>query len=431
MPNAAPDSLWFRTTSESRSWRALEGDVSADVVVIGGGFTGVSAAYHLAARGVSVVLLEARTIGFGGSGRNVGLVNAGLWTPPDAVEAKLGQADGSALNAALAAGPDLVFDLIGTNQIRCEAVRSGTLHCAHSAAGQRELQARHAQQVVRSAPVRLLDATETASRTGSAAFHGALWDGRAGTIQPLAYVQGLARAAELRGARIHEGSAVTAMRRAGDHWHVLAAGGSVRAARLIQATNAYVTEGVPDNPIIPTHFFQLATAPLPVRLRRAILAGGEGCWDTALIMSSFRLDAAGRMIFGALGNLDGPGGHAHRRWARRKLWALFPQLSGIPFECAWTGRIAMTSTYLPRVQSLGEGAVTLFGYSGRGIGPGTVLGRAAADWATDTGGFPMPVTPPIPEARAALKAAWYETGAVLTHLTGARLPVRPNKSLSQ
>lgn len=148
-------------------------------------------------------------------------------------------------------------------------------------------------------------------------------------------------------------------------------------------------------------------------------------------MSSFRLDAADRMIFGALGNLDGPGGHAHRRWARRKLWALFPQLSGIPFECEWTGRIAMTSTYLPRVQSLGEGAVTLFGYSGRGIAPGTVFGRAAADWATDTGGFPVPVTPPIPEARAALKAAWYETGAVLTHLTDARLPVRPNKSLSQ
>lgn len=431
MDHPAPDSLWRRTTGESRSWPALKGDVTADVVVIGGGFTGVSAAFHLAARGISVVLLEARTIGSGGSGRNVGLVNAGLWTPPDEVEGKLGQAEGAALNAVLAAGPDLVFDLIETNQIRCEAVRSGTLHCAHSVAGLRDLQARHAQQIARGASVRLLDGAETARRTGSPAFHGALWDRRAGTIQPLAYVQGLARAAGMRGALIHEGSAVTGMRRAGDHWQVHSARGSVRAARLIQATNAYATEGVPDNPIIPTHFFQLATAPLPVRLRRAILPGGEGCWDTALIMSSFRLDAAGRMIFGALGNLDGPGGHAHRRWARRKLWALFPQLSGIPFECEWTGRIAMTSTYLPRVQSLGEGAVTLFGYSGRGIAPGTVFGRAAADWATDTGGFPVPVTPPISEARAALKAAWYETGAVLTHLTDARLPVRPNKSLSQ
>lgn len=277
MDHPAPDSLWRRTTRESRAWPALEGDVTADVVVIGGGFTGVSAAFHLAARGVSVVLLEARTIGFGGSGRNVGLVNAGLWTPPDEVEGKLGQPEGAALNAVLAAGPDLVFDLIETNQIRCEAVRSGTLHCAHSVAGLRDLQARHAQQIARAAPVRLLDGAETARRTGSPAFHGALWDGRAGTIQPLAYVQGLARSAGMRGALIHEGSAVTGMRRAGDHWQVHSARGSVRAARLIQATNAYATEGVPDNPIIPTHFFQLATAPLPVRLRRAILPGGEGC----------------------------------------------------------------------------------------------------------------------------------------------------------
>ncbi|MFN4099490.1 MAG: NAD(P)/FAD-dependent oxidoreductase [Pararhodobacter sp.] len=427
----APDSLWRRTNGESRSWPALESDVTADVVVIGGGFTGVSAAFHLAARGVSVVLLEARTIGFGGSGRNVGLVNAGLWTPPDTVEGKLGPVEGAALNTMLAAGPDLVFELIETNQIRCEAVRSGTLHCAHSAAGLRDLQLRHAQQVARGAPVRLLDGAETARRTGSPAFHGALWDGRAGTIQPLAYVQGLARSAETRGARLFEDSAVTGMRQAGDDWQVTTAGGSVRAARLIQATNAYASGGVPDNPIIPTHYFQLATAPLPARLRRDILAGGEGCWDTALIMSSFRMDAAGRMILGALGNLDGPGGHAHRQWARRKLWALFPQLAGLRFECEWTGRIAMTSTYLPRVQSLGEAGVTIFGYSGRGIAPGTVFGRAAADWATEAGDFPVPVTPPIPEAHATLKAAWYETGAVLTHLADARLPARPNMSPSQ
>lgn len=189
MSRPAPDSLWRHTTQEARSWPALEGDVTADVVVIGGGFTGVSAAWHLAARGASVVLLEAATVGFGGSGRNVGLVNAGLWTPPDGVEEKLGAAAGAALNDMLAEGPQLVFDLIEAQQIRCEAVRGGTLHCAHSAAGFRDLQARHAQQEARGAPVKLLDAAETARRTGSPAYHGALWDGRAGTIQPLAYVQ--------------------------------------------------------------------------------------------------------------------------------------------------------------------------------------------------------------------------------------------------
>ncbi|MCR8723768.1 NAD(P)/FAD-dependent oxidoreductase [Frigidibacter sp. ROC022] len=421
MPANPPDSLWQRTTPESRSYPALDGAVSADVAIIGGGFTGVSAAYHLAVQGVSVVLLEAVTVGFGGSGRNVGLVNAGLWTPPDAVEEKLGQEVGAELNRALAAGPELVFDLIESQQINCEATRCGTLHCAHSAAGLRDLERRAAQQWARGAPVRLLDAEETARRTGSPAFHGALWDARAGTIQPLAYVQGLARAAAAQGARLHERSAVTGMVRDGDHWRLRTAGGEVRAARLIQATNAYGSDGVPANPVTLAHYFQLATAPLPRSLLRGILAGGEGCWDTALIMSSFRLDRAGRMIFGALGNLDGAGGRAHRGWARRKLAALFPQLAGVPFEQDWTGRIAMTSTYLPRVQALGEGAVSIFGYSGRGISPGTVFGRAAADWATGRGGFPVPVLPAGPGPRNPLKALYCETGAVLTHLADARL----------
>ncbi|BBU59308.1 hypothetical protein KU6B_55730 (plasmid) [Mameliella alba] len=104
MSDAALDNLWSRTAAERHQWSPLSGAIEVDVVVIGGGFTGVSAAYHLAAAGASVALLEARSIGYGGSGRNVGLVNAGLWTPPDQVEEKLGQTAGAALNATLAEG---------------------------------------------------------------------------------------------------------------------------------------------------------------------------------------------------------------------------------------------------------------------------------------------------------------------------------------
>lgn len=424
MTQSAPghhvESLWQRTTREGQPFAPLDGTVAADAVVIGGGYTGVSAAYHLALGGASVCLLDAATIGFGGSGRNVGLVNAGLWTPPDGVEARLGKEDGAKLNEVLAEGPQLVFDLIETQQIRCEVVRNGTLHCAHSASGFRDLQDRHAQQVARDAPVELLDATQTARRTGSQAFHGALWDRRAGTVQPLAYVQGLARAAVALGAQVFEKSPVSRITRDGDSWLVETAAGRVRATRLIQATNAYGDDGVTANPFIASYYFQLATAPLPEALRRDILAGGEGCWDTALIMSSFRLDAAGRLILGALGNLDGPGAATHLAWARRKLVNLLPQLRDVPFEVSWTGRIAMTSTYLPRVQSLGAGAVSIFGYSGRGISPGTVFGKAAAAWATGAGEFPVAITDPAPEAAAAAKSAYYETGAILTHLVGAR-----------
>jgi len=415
-----PVSLWSDTAPDRTRYAPLRESITVDVVVIGGGFTGVSAACHLAAGGASVALLEARSIGFGGSGRNVGLVNAGLWTPPDEVEKKLGKTVGGRLNALLADGPATVFDLIETHQIRCEAVRQGTLHCAHAPAGLRDLETRFAQQQARGAPVRLLDAAETARRTGSSAYCGALWDGRAGTIQPLAYVQGLARAAQGQGARIFEETSALGMTETADGWTVRTAEGEVRAARLIQATNAYGVDAAGDNAIIPAHFFQLATAPLPDDLRQSLLSGGEGCWDTAMVMSAFRLDRAGRMIFGALGNLDGAGGALHRGWAARKLARLFPQLAGIPFEQEWTGRIAMTGSHLPRIERRGKTGISIFGYSGRGIAPGTLFGRAAANWVLGTGDLPLPVGDLQTEPFAAPRSLYYETGATLTHLTDGR-----------
>lgn len=414
------NSLWSDTAPVTPEWAPLDESITAEVVIIGGGFTGVSAAYHLASNGVSVVLLEANTIGHGGSGRNVGLVNAGLWTPPDQVEEKIGQAAGRHLNAELASAPDLVFNLITDLQIRCEATRQGTLHCAHSAAGLQDLEARFAQQVARDAPVKLLDAAETARRTGTEAYHGALWDARAGTIQPLAYVQGLAQAAAAQGALIFEHSSAIEVQQTGVDWRIRTERGTVNAARLIQATNAYGCDGAAENAIVPTHYFQLATAPLPSTLRDEILHGGEGCWDTALIMSSFRMDAAGRMVFGGLGDLNGFGCGAHKAWARRSLAALFPKLADTPFVQSWTGRIAMTSNYLPRVEHRGTNGVSIFGYSGRGIGPGTLFGRAAARWAMEQGAFPVAIAEPKRERNAVAKSIYFETGATLSHLIKAR-----------
>lgn len=415
-----PDSLWADTAPPVPGWAPLTGAIHVDVAIVGGGFTGVSAAYHLAQGGASVALLEANTIGFGGSGRNVGLVNAGLWTPPDQVEEKIGLEAGQRLNADLATGPELVFELIEKAQIRCEATRQGTLHCAHSASGLRDLEARCAQQQARGAPVQLLDADETTRRTGCNAYFGALWDGRAGTIQPLAYVQGLARAASAQGAQIFERSCVVEMSETDAGWHLRTAQGSVHADRLIQATNAYGTGAATDNALVPAHYFQLATAPLPQDLRATILGGGEGCWDTALIMSSFRLDQAGRMIFGALGNLGGLGGPLHRGWAARKMTQLFPQLKGIAFQQEWTGRIAMTNTYLPRIEQRGQSGVSIFGYSGRGIAPGTLFGKRVAEWMLGTGQLPLAITPPQPEHYAKAKGLYYEAGAALTHFTNGR-----------
>ncbi|HOV03134.1 MAG TPA: FAD-binding oxidoreductase [Kaistiaceae bacterium] len=420
------DNLWRATGGAPIEASPLEGDVEADVAVIGGGYAGLSAALRLAEGGAKVRLLEAAAIGHGGSGRNVGLVNAGLWTPPDEVEAVLGAETGRRLNAILAAGPALVFDLIERHGIACEARRAGTLHLAHSAAGLEDLEKRLSQQQARGAPVELLDAAETRRRTGTRAYRGALLDRRAGTIQPLGYARGVARAAIAAGAVIHEETPVRGWRHDGGRWRIETPGGTVSAGRMIVATNAYRSEPADPHPAFTTlNYFQLATEPLPPGLGGSILAGGEGCWDTAMVMTSFRRDAAGRLIIGAIGALAGVGEAAHRAWAARKLAALFPALAGSRFGHAWFGRIAMPADHMPKVARLGPGAVALFGYSGRGISPGTVFGKAAAEWAIggDEAAFPVPPGPLGREAFARLKAHYYEAGAALTHLVAARTGV--------
>lgn len=395
-----------------------------DLAVIGGGFTGCAAALEAARAGAMVAVLEAETVGHGGSGRNVGLVNAGLWLPPETVKATLGAKAGGRLIAALAAAPDRVFDVIAREGIDCEAVRAGTLHLAHAPSGRRDLEARLAQGRALGAPLSLLEAEETARRTGSGAFAAALFDPRAGTIQPLAYVRGLARAALRAGAVLHEGTPVRALERRGDHWHLATPEGGVRARAVLVATNAYHLGPLaalrPD--FVAVHYGQCATDPLPPALRREILPGGEGCWDTALVMSSFRMDRAGRLILGGIGDFTGAGGTIHRDWAARKMAALFPALAGLPFRHGWSGRIAMTSDHIPKVVAFGPDALCCFGYSGRGIGPGTVFGTEAARALLGGGVAGLPLAPVAMhrERVPALRAAGVEAGACLAHAAGAR-----------
>lgn len=414
--------LWHDTLENQFESSELKGNIATDVVIIGGGFTGLSAALHMSQQGVSVCIIEANTIGFGGSGRNVGYVNAGLWTPPDEVEAKLGKEIGSRLNTLLADGPQTVFDLIEHHQIQCGATRQATMHCSENASGLRDLKRRFEQQISRGAPVKLLSHEETAKRTGSQKIMGALWDPRAGTIQPLAYAQGLAKVAHSAGAQIYEHSAAQSASHDGNNWIVETSNGSVTAKKMVQATNAYGTKQIHQNEFIPMNYFQMATAPLSSQLRKRILPGGEGCWDCAAVMSSFRLDPEGRMLIGAIGNLEDLGASIHQAWAKRKLDSLFPELSHLCFERAWSGRIALTSDHLPKVVRIGPNAVSIFGYSGRGIAPGTVFGKCAAEWVIsgDEAKFPIKVTGAHIETFKRSKSHFYEFGAAFTHLIGDR-----------
>ena len=418
--------LWHRTAPAAPNTRPLEADLTADVVVVGGGFTGLSAALHAAQGGASVVVLEGREIGFGGSGRNVGLVNAGLWVMPDDLSATLGDIYGPRLLALLGNAPRVVFDLVERHGITCEPERQGTLHCAVGSKGLVELQDRARQWQARGADVRLLDAAETARKVGTSAYTGALLDLRAGTIQPLAYARGLARAALDAGARLFTESPVLDAIEDGSGWRISTAAGSVCAPWVICATNAYTAGPWAElrEELVHLPYFNLATKPLSDNLRRSILPERQGAWDTREILSSFRFDHAGRLVFGSVGALRGTGRAIHGEWARRALKRLFPQLGDIAFEHEWYGQIGMTVDAVPRFHRLAHNLVSFSGYNGRGIAPGTVFGRCLADLVLGTIGdsdLPLPVTAPVATRFRRTKEAYYEIGSQIAHAAADRL----------
>jgi glycine/D-amino acid oxidase-like deaminating enzyme len=417
--------LWAETAPAPPRLAPLKGDAEADVAIVGGGYTGLSAALHLAEKGVSTILLEANRIGFGGAGRNVGLVNAGLWLFPDDVVKLLGPDYGERLITVLGRSPDLVYRLIERHGIDCEAVRSGTLHCAHSPGGLRSLQQREYQWQRRGAPVRLLDRDEAASRIGSQVFYGALFDQRAGTIQPLSYAYGLAGAALREGSRLYEDSPVTGLARDAGRWRLTTPSATVRAAAVIIAVHGYADHIFKDHDaaLVPFNYFQFSTAPLSEGVRRAILPGGEGAWDTGLILSSYRLDRAGRLIVGSVGQVENWAYGLHKGWARRTIAKVFPQVGPIAIEHGWYGRIAMTTNHIPRFHILDHDLVMVASYNGRGIGPGTVFGKLLADY-VQTGTaeeIPLPVTSMHPIRFRGLRGLFYEAGARLYHAIQRRV----------
>jgi glycine/D-amino acid oxidase-like deaminating enzyme len=418
--------LWAATAPTAPPTPSLKGEVRADVAVVGCGYTGLSAALHLAEAGAKVAALEAAEVGFGAAGRNVGYVNAGMWVMPSEIPKALGPDYGERLMSLLDASPPAVWTLISKHAIDCDPVRSGTLKCAVGNTGMREIEERSAQLIRRGAPVRVLSAAETAARTGANGYAGALLDERAGTIQPLAYARGLARGAIGAGAEIYTRSAVRAAERAGGRWRLTTDQGSVDADWVIVATDAYDAspwpQGRREQVLFP--YFNFATTPLGANLRATILPGREGCWDTKTIMSYFRMDRGGRLIFGSVGALRGTGLAVHRAWAKRALAKLFPQLGAVEFEHAWYGMIGMTSDALPRFHRLAENVVSFSGYNGRGIGTGTVFGRVLSDLVLgriEEKDLPLPVTEPDAPLLPSVREAYYEAGAQIAHGLGARL----------
>lgn len=409
---------WITSAQEIANYPHLDETRTVDFAIVGGGFTGLSAALTGVQQGMQVAVLEAQTIGHGGSGRNVGLVNAGLWLPPDQIEGTLGKEAGSKLIQRLSRAPMDVFSLIKDYGIDCDAHQNGTLHLAHSPAGLQDLEKRQAQWSKRQAPVSILDAAQTKKLTGTSRYYGALLDQRAGVIQPLDYVRGLARAAKSAGAEIYENTPCNTAIYENGLWQIKTPNGSVCAKYVLFATNAYghlaAQKYTPKTSIV--HYFQCVSDPLTESQRADILPKHHGCWDTGLIMSSFRLTRDHRIAFGAMGNPRGLGLSIHRSWFQRAVARIFPTVTWSNTDRIWSGKIAMTGEKIPQILYRHNSA-SVFGFSGRGIAPGTAAGHdIALFFASDGNQSPyLPIVENYKDRFAFAKSQYYEIGARVLH----------------
>ena len=274
----------------------------------------------------------------------------------------------------------------------CEARQCGTVNIAHAPAGMRHLEARSRQLQALGAGVELLDG-ETAQRvSGSPVYrYGGILDPTAGTIHPLNYARSLARAARELGAELYQESPLCRLERRRGRWRAVAEGGSIDAEQVILATNAYAdaaSQGVRES-TLPVFIFQCATEPLEPALAAEIIPRREGLWDTQTLMTSSRVDAAGRLVMSSAGSLSS----VRARWAY-----------------AWSGQIGVTSSRILRVQEAAPGVFAPAGFNGRGIGTGSVLGKHLAALVADgdRAEFPFPLESLAREPWRAARAAWYQ-----------------------
>ena len=418
-------SLWGESAIGDPVVDQFSSQARVDVLVVGGGYTGLSSALHLAQSGVSVILLEAKTIGFGGSGRNAGLVNAGIWKNPQHVQRHLGNEAADRFNRALIDSPAVVFDLVSRFNMECEATRSATVNIAHKASSMAYLDDRCRQLQDLGAAVEMIDGVAAQSISGSPEYcHGGILDPGAGTLQPLSYARSLAGVAMQFGARLYCNSGILSLIRTGDRWIAKTARGEVSAEQVIIATNAYAeanSEGVRDS-TVPVFIFQCATAPLADALAASIIPRRQGLWDTQTLMTSSRIDSGGRLVMSSAGGLQGFQRLPRQQWMQRNRERLYPQTAGIPWSYFWSGQIGVTRNKILRVQLLAPGVFAPAGYNGRGIGTGTVIGQQLAEIIAtgNRDSFPFPIESLYREPWRRSRAACYSYGSLALQLIDSR-----------
>jgi gamma-glutamylputrescine oxidase len=376
------NSLWAATAEAEPVFPCLKGHVQADVVVIGGGYTGLSAAYHIAESGRAPVLLEANRIGWGASGRNGGVVSPKFRISFPRIAASHGREIARRMYDLAYESVDCVEELVEALSIKSAGFgRYGHIAAAHTPRALANLavtgdwiKAEYGKSV-------MLGPEEVREEIGTKVFFGGLLTADAGGIHPLNYARGLARGLQAKGVPVYIETPAIKVRSRGASVIVETPEGQVTARQVILATNGYSGLTGATKPIyqrlVPFRSAIIATAPLSANVRAQILPGGRLCGDTKRMLRWFRM-VDKQLIFGgrgAFGRNDSPSSF---KGLRKNMTDLFPVLEDTPIVHEWSGLVAMTLDALPHVGMLDERTYFAAGYNGTGVAMASLMGRYLA-----------------------------------------------------
>ena len=376
---AYPDSWYAATTQPLDQFEALGGALVADVCIVGAGYTGLSAALHLAERGYDVVLVEAHRVGFGASGRNGGQLGSGQRVSQHRLERMMGLEDAQRLWQLGEASKDLVKSLIARHDIDCH-LKPGIANLALTAAEMSELHVELAylSQHYGYDQITPLDRAAAQALCPSPAYHGGYLDHGAGHLHPLAFALGLARAAKAAEVRIFERSEVTSITQSAKPM-ISCRDGSVTCNHAILACNGYL--GQLDRRVaarvMPINNFIAATEPLGAETAK-VLTQDIAVADTKFVVNYFRLSHDGRLLFGGGENYSYHFPTDIAAKVRRPMLKIFPHLRDIKIDYAWGGTLAITAHRMPYLTRLGDTMLSASGYSGHGVGTATLSGKLMA-----------------------------------------------------
>ena len=378
-PQAHTGSYYAATVNHVTDYPALQGDQSADVCVIGAGFTGISTALELAERGYKVVVVEANRVGWGASGRNGGQIISGI-AGEENIAKHYGRDVEELFGEMRWAGHDIIRERVRKYDIECD-LKWGYLDVAIKKRHLRDIEYDYERLKAADFPheVRILSGDETRDLIGTDAYIGALLNRGNGHLHPLNLCIGEAEAAASLGVVIHEQSPVIDIRKGGKP-KVVTDQGSVTADAVVLAGNAYhfldpKLRGV----MFPVNSFIVATEPLSDDMVQTINREDLAICDPNFVLEYFRLSADKRLLFGGRFNYFGEDPEYIRKRHRQKLSRVYPQLANVGIDYAWGGTIGIPVNRVPLLGRLAQGVFYCQGYSGHGVNVTHLAGRIMAD----------------------------------------------------